>query len=367
MVPWQRVLLSVFALAAAHAVWLALRTQPSAFAQAVPDRPWTTPRTPWGDPDLQGIWDSKTVTPLQRPDEFAGRAFLTDDEVTRIEDEAAKNPGAAERNEAAAEARAAGVPEYKADIVGSCLSSFNYSGRKVVRTKRTSLIIDPPDGRIPGLAMPKPASTATKPATKSPQRQPLDNAGPSDHPEERPAIERCLGVTLPCLGGLCAFSRIVQSPGRVTIYYEQGHGGGAYRTIPVDKRPHVTPNVRLWLGDSVGRWEGDWLVVDVTNFTKQTSFRGSREGLHLVERFTRGGPDLILYRVTIEDPTAFSQPWTLETTLTKVSEKSNQIFETACHEGNYSLTSSLAGARALDREAATGHSSPSPIGGAATP
>lgn len=347
MVP-RRVSRCVFALAAGYTAWLVLRPTPSVFAGAPPEAPWTTPRTPWGEPDLQGIWDSKTVTPLQRPEEFAGREFLTDVEVARIEDEAAKQPGAAERNEAAAEARAAGVPEYKEDTVGSCLLSFNYSGRRVVRTKRTSLIIDPPDGRIPALPKPPPA-TSTLPR-KAPDRPPLDNAGPSDHPEDRPAIERCLGVTLPCLGGLCAFSRIVQSAGRVAIYYEQGHGGGAYRAIPIDNRAHVPSSVRLWLGDSVGRWDGDSLVVDVANFTKQTSFRGARDGLHLVERFTRAGPDLVLYRVTVDDPATFSRPWTLETTLTKVDEKANQIFETACHEGNYSLTSSLTGARALDRE-----------------
>ena len=344
----RRLLSSVCALAAGYAAWLVLRATPSVLAATPPETLWTTPRTPWGDPDLQGIWDSKTVTPLQRPQEFAGREVLTDDEVARIEEEAVTHPGEAERNEAAAEARAAGAPEYQEDKVGSCLLSFSYSGRRVVRTRRTSLIIDPPDGRIPVLAKPTPVTTA--PPKTRPDRPRLDNAGPSDHPEDRPAIERCLGVTLPCLGGLCAFSRIVQSPGRVAIYYEQGHGGGAYRTIPLDNRPHVLPNVRLWLGDSVGRWDGDSLVVDVTNFTTQTSFRGSRDGLHLIERFTRAGSDLILYRVTVEDPSTFSRPWTLETTLTKVGEKGNQIFETACHEGNYSLTSSLTGARALDRE-----------------
>ena len=198
--------------------------------------------------------------------------------------------------------------------------------------------------------------TVPKPPEHRPAaRRPLDNAGPSDNPEDRPAIERCLGVSLPCLGGLCAFSRIVQGPGYVTIYYEQGHGGGAYRTIPLDARPHVPPRVRQWLGDSVGRWDGASLVVDTTNFTRQTSFRGSRDHLHLIERFTRAGPDLILYRVTVDDPTTFSRPWTLELTLTKASEKANQIFETACHEGNYSLATSLSGARALDREALQGN------------
>jgi hypothetical protein len=314
------------------------------------DWSWTPARTPWGDPDLQGIWDSKTITPVQRPERFAGREFLTDEEVAELEREAAEHPGEAERAEAAAEALAQGVAPYMEDVVGSCLLSFNYSGRRVVRTKRTSLIVDPPDGRVPLLK--KPAARVEPPAPPSvPAATPLDNSGPSDHPEQRPAIERCLGVSLPCLGGLCAFSRIVQAPGYVTIYYEQGHGGGAYRTIPLDGRPHLPRQVRQWLGDSVGRWDGDSLVVDTANFTRQTSFRGSRDGLHLTERFTRAGPDLIFYRITVEDPTVFARPWTLELTLSKADDRRNQIFETACHEGNHSLTYSLSGARAVDRQA----------------
>mgnify|MGYP001478958591 FL=1 len=307
------------------------------------------PLAPWGDPDLQGIWDSKTITPVQRPERFAGREFLTDEEVAELEREAAAQPGDAERAEAAAEALAQGATPYMEDVVGSCLLSFNYSGTRVVRTKRTSLIVDPADGRVPTLK--KPAPTAKRPtASRVPAAPLLDNSGPSDHPEQRPAIERCLGVSLPCLGGLCAFTRIVQAPGYVTIYYEQGHGGGAYRTIPLDGRPHMPQQVRQWLGDSVGRWDGASLVVDTTNFTRQTSFRGSRDGLHLTERFTRAGPDLIIYRITVDDPTVFARPWTLELTLTKADDKRNHIFETACHEGNHSLTYSLAGARAVDRE-----------------
>jgi hypothetical protein len=145
---------------------------------------------------------------------------------------------------------------------------------------------------------------------------------------------------------------MVQSQGYVTIYYEQGTGGGAYRTIPLDARPHISPTIRLWLGNSVGHWDGMTLVIDTTNFTHQTSFRGSREHLHLVERFTRVGFDEIIYRVTIDDPTTFAKPWTLEMTLTRIDGRRNEIYESACHEGNYSMTSTLAGARVLERDAA---------------
>ena len=333
-------------------------SQPFTDAPQADSATWSAPLTPWGDPDLQGIWDSKTVTPLQRPDKFAGREFLTDEEVAAIEKEASAHPGEAERAEAEAEAVASGATPYMEDAVGSCLVPFNYPGTRVVRTKRTSLIVDPADGRIPLLNQKKPASIAPPARSGKPVKPPLDNSGPANDPEDRPAIERCLGVTLPCLGGLCAFSRLVQSPGYVTISYEQGHGGGAYRTIPLDGRPHLPPSVRQWLGHSVGRWEGTTLVVDTTNFTHQTSFRGSRENLRLVERFARVGPDQINYRVTVEDPTKFAQPWTLELTLRKADDKKNQIYETACQEGNYSMTTTLSGARALDKAAPARKSSP---------
>jgi hypothetical protein len=312
--------------------------------------PRATLLTPWGHPDLQGIWDSKTITPLQRPDRFAGREFLTDEEVAVLEDEAARHPGEAERAEAAAEALAQGATPFMEDVVGSCLVAFNYPGRRVVATKRTSLISDPPDGKIPYLKSPSATATQVPVSPRTPAAPVLDNSGPSDNPEDRPAIERCLGVSLPCLGGLCPFSRIVQSPDYVTMYYEQGAGGGIFRSIPLDRRPHLPPSTRLWLGSSVGRWEGEALVVDTMNFTSQTSFRGSRENLHLIERFERITDDRVSYKVTVEDPTQFSRPWTLELIMRRADDRRNAIYETACHEGNYSLTSSLAGARALDRE-----------------
>lgn len=307
------------------------------------------PLTPWRHPDLQGIWDSKTITPLQRPDSFAGRAFLTEQEAAALEEEAARHPGEAERAEAAAEALAQGATPFMEDVVGSCLVAFNYPGRRVVATRRTSLVVDPPNGKIPYLKSPTPGASPAPPQ-RTPVAPALDNSGPSDNPEDRPAIERCLGVSLPCLGGLCPFSRIVQNRDYLSIYYEQGAGGGIFRNIPLDGRPHLQGTTRQWLGSSVGRWEGTTLVVDTTNFTSQTSFRGSRDNLHLIERFDRMAGDEMRYTVTVEDPTQFSRPWTLELIMSKGDERRNEIYETACHEGNYSLTSSLAGARALDGE-----------------
>ena len=144
-------------------------------------------------------------------------------------------------------------------------------------------------------------------------------------------------------------SRIVQNPGQVSFYYESGHQGGQYRDVPLDGRGHPPDHIRQWFGHSVGRWEGDTLVIDVSNFSDKTSFHGSHENLHLVEQFTRHESDLLIYRVTIDDPTTFTQPWTIEVPLVLLDNKTNQIYESACQEGNYSLTSILAGERALER------------------
>jgi hypothetical protein len=141
----------------------------------------------------------------------------------------------------------------------------------------------------------------------------------------------------------------------VSIYYEYGPHGGAYRTIPVDGRPHLPAQIRQWLGDARGRWEGDTLVVDTANFTNETNYQGSRENLHLVERFTRAAPDLIMYRVTIDDPTVFTRSWTIEVPLTRQDDKANKIYDTPCYEGNYALLGILAGIRAVEKEKAARH------------
>jgi hypothetical protein len=292
---------------------------------------WVADRTPWGDPDLQGIWSSKTQTPLERPDNLADREFLTDDEVSTLEQQTRENPGRDERSERGT----------VADVEGAYNDIFStFFGATVVETGRTSLIVDPPDGRVPHTAEAK--ARLDKQAAR--RRATSEVA---DGPEDRPS-DRCTGWSLPCTSPLCAFSRIVQTPGAVTLYYESGHWGGAYRTIPLDERPHLPSHVRQWFGDSVGRWESDTLVVDTTNFSAQTSFQGSNEDMHLVERFTRVNSDLILYGATIEDPTTFSRPWTIEMTWSRPAEGQQLIFESACHEGNYALTSILAGARALE-------------------
>ena len=294
---------------------------------------WTPARTPWGAPDLQGIWDSKTQTPLERPDELADKAFLTEEEVAALEKKTVESEGRDIRAESGT----------VADVEGAYNNAFStFYATKVVGTGRTSLIVDPADGKIPYTS-----DAQERAAAKAVQRQPDARQTQADGPEDRPS-DRCLGFTIPCTSPLCAFARLVQTPDSVALYYEAGHWGGAYRTIPLDGRPHAPSHVRQWLGDSRGHWERDTLVVETTNFADQNTFQGASRDMELVERFTRVQPDLLIYRATVEDPTTFTQPWTLEMTWSLGGNEQNLIFESACHEGNYALTSILAGARVLE-------------------
>ena len=298
-------------------------------------------RTPWGHPDLQGIWAGGYIlTPLERADEYEGREFLTDEEVAALEHSAETTPG---RNARAEQGTVA-------DVEGAYNDVYTGRGKQVVRTGRTSLIVDPPDGKIPF----SPEGRKRREAEIAHANEIRDRA---HHPEDQ-ADDRCEGITLPINYGSARVSgghtRIVQNPAAVTIYLESGHQGGDYRDISLDGREHLAPHIRQWLGHSVGHWEGDTLVVDVTNFSNRTTFHGSHENLHLVERYTLVEPDLLMYRVTVEDPTVFSRPWTIEVPLMRLDNKLNQIYESACQEGNYALTSILAGERALERAGRAG-------------
>ena len=310
-------------------------------------------RTPWGDPDLNGIWSAGYFfTTLERPEKYAGREFLTDEEVAALERDVAATFGI---GGGAGGNQGKGRPERgtDADVAGAYNDIFSGRGRDVIRTKRTSLIIDPPDGRLPPLT---PEGQQRADARRRVNTSESGPGGPADYPEQRPSNDRCVGVTLPVSFGNAAaagaHSRIVQSPGSVAIYYEHGHHGGAYRTIPLGTRAPLPPSIRQWLGDARGRWEGDTLVIETKNFTNQTNYYGSAENLQLVERYRRVQPDMILYTVTITDPTTFTKPWTIEVPFSRLDDKENKIFESACHEGNYAMTSILAGARMADKESA---------------
>ena len=306
---------------------------------------WAAPQTPWGEPDLQGIWSSGYIlTPLERPAAFDGREFVTDEEKAELEDAAF----------ARLDHSVGGPRRDGGQGTGTYNSAFTGAGREVISTGRTSQIVDPPDGRIPWTDGAREQVAAETVVNSSERGRFLaeDNELGGDGPEDRPN-DRCLGVSIPlrfaAAGSSATLHRIVQSPGQVSIYYEHGHQGGAYRQVPLDGRPHLPPGIRQFLGDARGRWEGDTLVIETTNFTDKTSYEGARGNLRLVERFTPVGPDSLVYRATIEDATVFTRPWTIEIPLSRLDDRANQIYESACHEGNYALTSILMGARLLDR------------------
>jgi hypothetical protein len=326
-------------------------------------------KTPWGEPDLQGIWTDVYLTPLQRSARYAGKEFFTDAERAELDKERAtielrpRQAGGTERDVAGA---------YNAVFM-----SVKPTGR------RTSLVVDPPDGRIPPMTPElqkridaereyrlallqatvtcknqEPGCRGGKYGPPSPRRaEPpprysTGNINRVDNPEDRSRSERCMAAVLPDFSG---YRRIVQSPGTVAIFYDVGQGQGWQRNIPVDKSPHLPSHIRQRFGDSRGRWEGETLVVDVTNFSPTADFMGSRENLHLIERWTRTGPNTIEYAVTIEDQTTWTKPWTVKQEYTRQDEQANRIYyEPRCHEGNYGLAAVLAGGRATDKAFAAG-------------
>jgi len=302
-------------------------------------------RTSWGDPDLQGIWQDPTQTPLQRPAQYANREFLSDAEIKEID---AKREALDRREHRAGR----GTEQDVAGAYNAVFESHRRTGR------RTSLVVDPPDGRVPAMTE---AATKRVEMERAYQANPRKAPNPeswntgrmnrADGPEDRSTSERCLGSMLPDLN---AFTRIVQSPGQVAIYYEHGQGGGGTRLIPTDGSPHLPSNVRPWYGDARGHWEGDTLVVDTTNFGPKTFYRGAHENLHLVERFRRADADTMEYTVRVEDPSTWVKPWTVKMDLKKNEDKFNRIFESTCHEGHYGLTGMLANTRAAERAFAAG-------------
>ena len=289
-----------------------------------------TPRTPWGHPDLQGIWDFRTITPLERSEELGDRAFLTEEEAAEIELEAVSR---VERLAEPSVLRTEPLPA--GGSVGSYNDFWFDRGVNVVESRRTSLIVDPPNGRIPAL-------------TPEGQRRVSERAAARARPaitwEDRSLFERCVTRGLPRLpGGYNQNLQILQTPEHVVILYEMMREA---RIIPLDGRPHLPASVRLWHGDSRARWEGDTLVVETTNISPKADFRGSAGGLRLVERFIRTGAGTIEHQVTIEDPTAFVRPWTASIPLRRTEAP---MFEYACHEGNYGMEGIMAGARADER------------------
>ena len=331
-----------------------------------------TPRTSWGDPDLQGIWTVEYDTPLQRPASFADREFFTDDDRAKLDKERGSLMSRDQRVERGTELDVAGA-------YNSVFLSFKRTGR------RTSLIVDPPDGRLPPLtaeaqkivaedrafrlALLRSTETCRsksvacaggtydpRPSPRLTELPPRYNTGRMnrhDGPEDGSLGDRCMSGGLPDFGTAYggSFRRIVQTPGGITIFYDTGQGQGFQRNIVMNGSPHLPSQIRQWWGDSRGRWEGDTLVVDVTNFSPKSDFMGSRENRHLIERWRRTDEKTLEYTVTVEDPSWWTKPWTATEEFTRQNERENRIYyEPRCYEGNYAFPSLMRAAR-LDEAA----------------
>jgi hypothetical protein len=282
------------------------------------------PRALDSERDLQGLWTNASLTPLERPAEFAGKEFLTAGEAAAYEKRIRERNNADRRDT---------NPE--ADLAVGYNDVWWDRGTKVVSTRRTSLIVDPRDGRVPSLT-PEAQGRASARAEATRLR-------PADGPEDRSLADRCIvrGTAVPPMlpAGYNNTYQILQTPDHVAILVEMIHDT---RIIPLNPRPHLSGKIRQWLGDSTGRWEGKTLVVETTNFTDKTNFRGSGETLRVTERFTRVDGDTLLYQFTVDDPQSFTRPWSAEIPMKKVE---GPLFEYACHEGNLSMENILSIAR----------------------
>jgi hypothetical protein len=321
-------------------------------------------KTPWGDPDLQGIWTDESDTPLQRSPRFASQEFFTPEQRADFDRQRSAMIGRDKRAERGTEA----------DVAGAYNATFTPMKRTGARTSR---IVDPPNGRLPPLTEQaqklaaaerafrvallqstetcKNKETACNGGKYDPAQSPrfaelpprYNTARMNRHygPEDATSAERCLTGGVPEFGGI-SFRRIVQTPGGISIFYDVGQGQGWQRNIVMDGSAHLPADIRQWYGDSRGHWEGDTLVIDVTNFSPKTDFQGARENLHVVERWRRAGPTALAYEVTIEDPTVWTRPWTARQEFTRQNEQENRIYyEPRCIEGNTGLPGLLHGRR----------------------
>ena len=313
---------------------------------------WTVPRTADGQPDLQGVWASDSATPLERPAELADKAALTEEEVATLQSRAARlfsaDAGDAAFGESVFRAALSDAQEHRSGdgvTAETPQGTGNYNQFWLIDRwfdNRTSLIVDPPDGRLPSMTA---EAEARRKAVRNRPRPPFPTG-----PEDLGAGLRCSGGRVPLTGrGYNSNYQIVQTPGHVAILMEMMH---ETRLIPLDGRPHVSPTLRTDLGDSRGRWEGDTLVVETTNLKRDGNFSGASRDLRLVERFTRVGPETLQYEFTMHDPATWTRPWTARIFM-RPAPGTGVIYEFACHEGNYAIANTLRGARlqeAAERE-----------------
>jgi hypothetical protein len=316
----------------------------TASAKAKTDKQtWTPSRAADGHPDLQGSWVNNTATPLERPKELAGRATLTDEETVALRKKARElfnGEGDAAFGDQVFQTVFANVNGTKSGFKSTDGGTGDYSSVWTVQRdfdNRTSLVTNPPDGRIP--TMTPEGQKRSEANLEAMRRTPAEAA-------DRPLQERCITYGSPSLtAGYQSGYQITQNSGAVVVTTEMIHDA---RVIPLDGHPHAPAAVRQWHGDSRGHWEGDTLVVDTTNY-KPRSFRSvSSEQLHVTERFSRTGPETLQYEITINDPGTWTKPWSLMIPLKRASDP---LYEYACHEGNYGLSGILAGARAEEKAA----------------
>ncbi|HYR91947.1 MAG TPA: hypothetical protein VE422_48325 [Terriglobia bacterium] len=309
------------------------QTQSSAPKATTAGKAFTPPRTPDGKPDLQGIWSDNTLTPFERPKSLGAKEFYTDQELADLTKRTRQGETVEGAELGAANPQAV---RYDLELYGFDRTRLRYT------SNRTSLVVGP-EGVVPPM-LPQARERNTERASK-------DKGHEFDSYQNRPLSERCILMNqerIPMTPGANEGNllQIVQGPGYVSLLHETDH---STRVIPTDGRAHVPQNIRLWQGDSVGHWEGNTLVVDTTNFTNLTAYRGSGEKLHLIERFTRSADDTMIYQFTVEDPTTWAKAWTAEVPWTKTK---GPVYEWACHEGNTMISTILRGARVAEAEAA---------------
>ena len=339
----NRVLTSMAALmlAIVPAAGQATKAAPKAKTAAAVTGTWTPPRTPDGQPDLQGVWTNNSVTPLQRPKELAGKEYYTEAELAGVQ-KRQRERLAVNEVEGEPPANHSGVPGAAPEYVHYDHAQFglDWLQSKVAWNRRTSLIVGP-EGTIPPLT-PEARQRLAERAAK-------EKGHEFDGPENRPLGSRCLvreNAGPPLLPTRYNSNlQIVQAPGYVAIEAEEIHD---VRIVRLDGRPHLPKNIHQWMGDSVGHWEGNTLVVDTTNFTDLNPFPGA-QNLHVIERITRADEDTILYQFRVEDPGMWTRPWSGEVPVKKIA---GPLWEYACHEGNYGLENTLRGARVAEAEAA---------------
>ena len=323
------------------------------FGQSPLGKPYAVPRTPWGDPDLQGMWPGNISAPLQRPANLGDRATLTDDEFAQREAQA-KAQAAADSQQFIAAPRGGGPGAPAGRGRGGGIGPPDHWLERGAPIRQTSLIVDPPNGRLPALAA---GVEARRTQARGGRGLPGEWRGTADSYDDLNIYYRCitrglLGSVIPVIYG--NGNEIVQAPGYVVFRNEMIHES---RVIPLDGRPHVRSSIRMYMGDSRGRWEGDTLVVETTNFTDRTAIGSNGAGypgdpgyhslvLRTVERFTRTSDNLLVYEATVDDPQTWVRPWTLRMPLMRGSDP--HLFEYACHEGNYAMRNILSAARTED-------------------